>query len=177
MINFKILFFILLGIIAIALLVFGPRIYKGIQLKQDKVKTYAIQNVATSKCIRPYNAGFKDNNKVILYNHNNWECITWQFVEIEKDTFLLKNLYTEKTFQPMVNPSAGVTMWQKPLGGSALQYWEFLKQDDGAYYIRLKGTDLYLTAASEEQNADIVLKPMQNEINQQWKLIEQHPIV
>ena len=175
--SYKTLFYALIGIIVVVALIFGPRIYKGILLKKDKVQTYAIQNVATSKCIRPYNAGFKDNNSVILYSLNNWECITWQFIELEENTFLLKNLYTEKTFQPTSEPSEGVTMWQKPLGGSKQQYWEFIKQENGTYYIRLKGTELYLTAATGEQNADIVLKPLQKTTDQQWKLIEQHPIV
>lgn len=177
MIRYKILFYVLVASIALIVIVFGPRIYKGIKLKKDKVNTYAIQNVKTNRCIRPYNAGFQDDNQVILYSLNNWECITWQFIELDKDTYLLKNLYTEKTFQPVVDPVEGVTMWQKPLGGSKQQYWEFLKQDNGTYLIRLKGTELYLTAASEEQNAHIVLKPLQNTTYQQWKLVEQHPIV
>jgi hypothetical protein len=177
MMQYKILFYVLVVLIALNLAVFGPRIIKGIKLKQDKVNTYAIQNVKTNRCIRPYNAGFQDNNKIILYDLNNWECITWQFIGLNNDTYLLKNLYTEKTFQSVTDAVEGATMWQKPLGGSNQQYWEFLKQDDGTYLIRLKGTELYLTAKSEEQNADIVLKPLQNSTDQQWKLIEQHPIV
>lgn len=171
------LFYILVVLIVLVVVVFGPRIYKGIKLKQDKVNTYAIQNMKTKKCIRPYNAGFKDNNKVILYSLNNWECITWQFIELDKGTFLLKNLYTEKTFQPVSEPNEGLSMWQKPLGGTKEQYWEFIKNSDNSYLIRLKGTELYLTAESDEQNADIILSPLLNIESQKWNLVEQHPIV
>ena len=108
----------------------------------------------------------------------NWECITWQFIHLEDNTYLLKDLYTEKTFEPVSDPEEGVTMWQKTLGSSKWQQWEFIKQVDNIYQIRLKGTELYLEPAADELNANIVLKPLQKDSTaQEWKLIEQHPIV
>ncbi len=174
---YKILFYVFVALIALTSVVFGPRINKDIKLKKDKVNTYAIQNVKTNRCIRPYNANYQDDNKVILYSLNNWECITWQFIKLDNGAYLPKNLYTQKTFQPDADPAEGVKMWQKPLGGSNQQYWEFLEKDNETYLIRLRGTELYLTAASEEQNSDIVLKPLLNDSEQYWKLIEQHPII
>jgi len=66
-------------------------------------------------------------------------------------------------------------LWQQPLGGS-LQFWEFLKQQNEIYLIRLKGTELYITISAENNHSDIILMPLQNSASQQWKLIEQHPI-
>lgn len=173
----KIAFFTLLGLIVVAAIMFGPRIHKDIQKKRNYANTYAIQNVANGKDIRPYNAANEDGTKIILYSHNDWECLTWQLIGLEDNTYLLKNLYTQKSFQPSFTPASGVTLWQQTLGGSRLQYWEFIKQSNGNYLIRLKDTGLYLTADSDENNADIILMPLQGSDNQQWRLIRQNPII
>lgn len=175
--NYKIPFYSLLTLGVLGGIVFGPRIIKGLKLKKDKKNTYAIQNVQTGRCIRPYNAGFEEENRVILYDLKNWECITWQFIELKKDTYLLKNLYTQKTFEPVSEPEEGVSLWQKILGGSKWQYWEFIEQSEGVYHIRLKGTELYLTPETNELNANIILKPSEDTTAQKWTLVEQHPIV
>lgn len=176
-IQMKILLVTLLILIGITGIVFGPRIYKDIQKKRNYANTYAIQNVESSKDIRVHNAEYTDGARIILYDHHNWECITWQLVEIENNIFLLKNLYTQKSFQPSSAPVAGVTLWQQTLGGSRLQYWEFLKQSDGSFLIRLKDTELYLTVTSNENNSDIVLMPLQGSAKQNWRLIRQNPII
>lgn len=114
---------------------------------------------------------------IILYNHNNWECITWQLIELEDNAYLLKNLYTQKTFEPSAPPEPGVNLWQQTLGGSHFQYWEFIKQPNETYLIRLKDSELYLTITSDENNSDIILMPKQDSDNQRWKLIRQNPII
>ena len=169
--------FALLALIVISIIVFGPRISKDIKKKRAYENTYAIQNIATDKVLRPYNAGNDDGTKIIQYSLNNWECLTWQLIGLEDDTFLLKNLYTQKSFQSSSSPESGVTLWQQTLGGSRLQYWEFVKQSDDTYMIRLKDTELYLTATSDENNSDIILMPRQNSDMQQWRLVRQNPIV
>lgn len=170
-------FFSLLGFIVITVAVFGPRIRKDIQKKRNFSNTYAIQNVGTGKDIRVYNAENEDGTKIIQYNHHNWECMTWQLIELENNTFLLKNLYTQKTFEPSTTPKSGVSLWQQTLGGSQFQYWEFIKQPNETYLIRLKDTELYLTVSSNENNSPIILMPMLNSDNQFWQLIRQNPIV
>ena len=165
---------ILIGISAIGC---APRIFKDIQKKRNYANTYAIQNIAYGKDIRVYNAGNADETRIILYSHKNWECITWQLIGLEENVYLLKNLYTQKSFEPSSAPAVGVTLWQQTLGGSRLQYWEFLKQSDESYLIRLKDTELYLTATSDENDSDIVLMPKQDSDNQLWKLIRQNPII
>ncbi|MDR2719744.1 MAG: RICIN domain-containing protein [Nitrososphaerota archaeon] len=173
---YKILFFSLLAIVVLFSLAFGQRAYHGYLKKRNTVNTYAIINVKTGKAIRVHNAGIEDERKIILYKHHNWECMTWQFIQLEDDTFLLKNLYTDKTFQPPSSPEPGIHLWQQPLGGDNFQYWEFIKQPDETYLIRLKGTELYITISLDENNSPIILIPMQNSTEQQWRLIEQHPL-
>jgi hypothetical protein len=155
---------------------FGGRIHSGYLKKKGMANAYAIQNIKTGKDIRVHNAGIEDERRTTLYSHHNWECITWQFIEVGDSTFLLKNLYTQKSFQPSKTPQEGVTLWQQPLGGS-LQFWEFLKQADGTFFIKLKDTELYITISAEENHSDIILMPLQNSANQKWKLIPQQPIV
>ena len=173
---YKWLFFILFGIIALCLIVFGPRVLKGISKKKDRKNCYAIRNVKTGTCIRPYNADFKTDNKVILYGLHNWECITWQPIKTVDDTYLLKNLYTEKTFEPCMVPDEGVTLWQKPLGFSDNQFWVIESVGDFCK-IKLSGTELYLTASFFEQNAEIELHKDTGDDSQLWKMIPQCPIV
>lgn len=173
----KIAFFILLGLIMVTAITLGPRIYKDIQKKRAYENTYAIQNVGTGKDIRVYNAGNDDGTKIISYSHNNWECLTWQLIGLEGNTYLLKNLYTQKSFQPSSTPKPGVTMWQQTLGGSRLQYWEFIEQPDDTYLIRLKDTELYITATSGENNSAIALMPRQDSDSQRWRLVRQNPII
>lgn len=151
------------------------RVRKDIKKKLAFENTYAIQNASTGLCVRPHNAGYKSGNNIISYSHKNWECITWEFIKLDENTYLLKNLFTEKTFQPKTEPKAGVELWQQSMGGTQLQYWEFLKQTDETYLIKLKGTDLYLTASSDKVNSAIVLQPKQETAKQQWKLVRQTP--
>ena len=172
----KYFIYLIVFIVLACLIILAPRVYKDIVKKQNTSNVYAIQNVQTGKDIRVYNAGIDDGQKIILYQHHNWECMTWQFIQLEKDTYLLKNLYTQKTFQPSASPEPGVTLWQQTLGGDSLQYWEFIKQPDETYQIRLKGTELYITVSSDQNDSAIILMPKQNSPAQQWKLIEQHPV-
>lgn len=168
---------ILLILIGLSAIVFAPRICKDIKKKRNYANTYAIQNVGNGKDIRVHNAGNDDGTKIILYAHHNWECITWQLIQLEGETYLLKNLYTQKTFEPSSSPQAGTNLWQQTLGGSRLQYWEFIKQSDETYFIRLKDTELYITATSDENDSDIVLMPKQDSDKQRWRLVRQNPII
>jgi hypothetical protein len=102
--------------------------------------------------------------------------MTWQFIHLEENIFLLRNLFTHKNFQPSSLPEPEVTLWQQTLDGNTNQRWEFLQQSDETYLIRLTGTELYFTATSYEENSDIILMPLQNSTMQLWILIKQQPI-
>lgn len=151
------------------------RVSKDISKKLRYPNTYAIQNVQTGKDIRVHNADYHDNAKTILFPHHNWECITWEMIHLPDSSYLLKNIYTQKTFEPVTDPKPGVGLWQKPLGRSKHQYWEFLKQQDDTYFIRLKGTELYITISSDEDDSELVLQPLNNTDTQKWNLIRQNP--
>ena len=171
-------FYIGLGIVASGYLAMtGQRLYHNYKRKRGTVNTFAICNVETGMAIRVYNAGIPDETKIISYKHANWECMTWQMIKLADGSCLLKNLYTHKTFQPVSSPEPGVALWQQPLEANDLQYWEFVKTPDESYRIRLKGTELYITASGNKNNAPLVLMPIQDSQSQQWKLVEQHPIV
>lgn len=165
-----------MGVILLLLsLIVSSRVSKDIHKKLEFENTYAIQNVSSGTCLRPLDAGYKNENQIIGYDHQNWECITWEMIALGDNTYLLKNLFTEKTFQPQSGPKAGVALWQQPLGGTPLQYWEFLKQPDGTALIRLKDTDLYVTISSKDVNAAVILMPLNNGDEQKWQLIGQTP--
>jgi hypothetical protein len=152
---------------------------EGIDTVQQVISgSFAIRNVKTGKNLRPRNAGVSDGNDIILYPHNKWKCLTWQFNHIEGTAYQLQNLYTGKTFEPLSDPETGVALWQQRMNkDNGAQSWEFIEQQDGIYLIRLKDTELYITVSSSSTNSPIILMPYQNSNEQQWKLIEQYPTV
>ena len=77
---------------------------------------------------------------------------------------------------PKENPAkVGTTLEQQPLSTSASQQWEFIKAANKSYYIRLKGSELYITASTSETNSNIVLQGKQDKALQLWRLVEQNP--
>ena len=138
--------------------------------------TFAIQNTVTGKNLRPYDAGNQNGNRIVLYNHVEWKCMTWDFIPAGENTYQLKNLFTSKTFQPKENPAkVGSTLEQQPISTSASQQWEFIKAPDKSFYIRLKGTELFITASSSQTNSNIILQEKQSKALQLWRLVEQNP--
>jgi len=102
--------------------------------------------------------------------------MTWEFVHLKDNVYQLKNLFTSKTFQSKDTPAKqGSTLEQQPLANTAVQQWEFIKGANNNYLIRLKGTELYITASSSQTNSDIVLQPEQKNALQQWRLVAQNP--
>jgi len=137
---------------------------------------FAIRNVETGMGIRVYGSDVENQIRIVHYTCNYWQCMTWQFIQLEENIFLLRNLFTHKNFQPSSLPEPGITLWQQTLDGNTYQRWEFLQQADETYLMRLQGTELYFTATSDENNSDITLMPLQNSAMQQWMLIRQQPI-
>lgn len=138
--------------------------------------TYAIQNTKTGKNLRPFEAGSQNGNRIVLYDHVEWKCMTWKFINLSENTYQLKNLFTSKTFQPKSNlVNTGTSLDQQPVSSSLLQQWEFIKAPDNSYFIRLKGTELYITASSDKTNSDIILQEKLPNSLQMWRLIAQNP--
>lgn len=102
--------------------------------------------------------------------------MTWNFIPAGENIYQLRNLFTSKTFQPKDNPAkAGTALEQQPISDSASQQWEFIKASDKNFYIRLKGTELYITASSSQTNSNIILQEKQDKALQLWKLVAQNP--
>lgn len=138
--------------------------------------TYAIQNTITGKNLRPYDAGSQNGNRIVLYDHVEWKCMTWKFMNVTDSTYQLRNLFTSKTFQSKDNPAKnGSSLEQQPVSNTAIQYWEFIRASSNSYYIRLKGTALYVTASSAQSNTGIILQEKQNNALQMWHLVAQNP--
>ncbi|MEO8414251.1 MAG: RICIN domain-containing protein [Ginsengibacter sp.] len=142
--------------------------------------TYAIKNVQTGMLMRIKDASRKDNTPLVAYNPVNWKCVTWNFNHIDGQTYLLENLLTGKTFQPLTEiPANGDELKQQSINNTVSQQYEFLPVEKNIYLIRLKGTDLYVTPSdsSGTVNAPLILSKRNNSKWQQWIIYEQHPVI
>jgi hypothetical protein len=140
--------------------------------------TYAIKNVETGIVLRIKDANSEDGTPIVAYSPVDWKCVTWDFKNVEGDTYQLKNLFSGKTFQSKAEPVAGVALEEKPLvADKAAQQYEFLPTGKNEYMIRLKGTDLYVTPSDNKGtiNAGILLTKKKESKIQHWTLEEQHP--
>lgn len=142
--------------------------------------TYAIKNVQTGVYMRIKDANKKDGTPIVAYSPVNWKCVTWDFKNAEANTYELKNLFSDKTLQPVGAAAQDVAMEETPVvPGAGNQQFEFIAAGKNVYFIKLKGTDLYLTPSDDhgEINNPIVLKKMSGGKLQQWTLVEQHPVM
>lgn len=137
-------------------------------------ETYAVQNVQTGKNLRPFRAKRADGNALVLYDHWSWKCMTWEMHATDTGAFHLRNRYTGKTLQASTAPEAGTALWQQPLVGD-IPAWEFLPAPVEGYWVRMQGSDLYLTISATETNAPIVLMPLAHSDAQRWRLVAQDP--
>ena len=139
--------------------------------------TFAIKNVETGKLLRIKDAKRNEGTPLVLYSPVNWKCMTWDFKPISGDIYQLSNLFTNKTFSPE-KEMKGSGLEQMVIDeGNEQQHWEFLKQVDGTYLIRLSGTDLYLTPSDPDGkvNSPVILVGRQKNGLQCWTIYEQHP--
>lgn len=156
---------------------FGPRFYKNFRRKIGTSNSYMIQNVGSGKAIRPKDAQIAEGTPIIQYDPKNWECTTWQFIDLGNQEYLFKDLYTQKSFKPVSDPAVGVELEQQTIGGNPLQHWIVRHLDDETISIQLKDTDLFITSPDDLINSRLQLQPFTGSSRQQWRLKEQHPIV
>ena len=139
--------------------------------------TYAIKNVQTGMLLRMKDANNKNGTPLVAYEPVNWKCMTWDFKHIEGETYQLKNLFTGKTFQAVDSINGGV-LEQQPLVASQLnQQYDFVPVGINIYFIKLKGSDLYLTPTDKNGavNSRIKLAKKDGSKLQQWTIYEQNP--
>lgn len=140
--------------------------------------TYAIKNVQTGMLLRMKDANSKNGTALVAYTPINWKCMTWEFRNVEGQTYQLKNLFTGKTFQPKAGTAEeGAELEQQPLSETQLQQYEFISTGKNQYLIRLKGTELYVTAIDEDGtiNTGMKLAKKNGSKLQLWTIYEQHP--
>jgi hypothetical protein len=164
---------VILGFVA----VFGQRLIKNYHRKVETPDAFLIKNVKSGLVIRPRNAEIADRVPIIQYTPKNWECTTWQMIKISDETYLLKDLYTQKSFSPVGVPVAGAMLEQRPIGGDQHQHWQFEPLDDDTYMIRLADNDLYITSPSNTVNGRLTLQSVRDDASQHWTLTQQHPII
>ncbi len=63
-------------VLTIAVVAKSQEIKSTCAIQKGIKSTYAVQNVKTGKNLRPYNAGIDNGNKIVLYNHHEWKCMT-----------------------------------------------------------------------------------------------------
>ncbi|WP_225047681.1 RICIN domain-containing protein [Lacticaseibacillus kribbianus] len=174
---FTILLIADLVVVAVGALIFGPRLHKTMQRKRQTANAVMIQNVESGKVVRPKAANIADGTPIVQYLPQNWECVTWQMIAIGNDEYLLKDLYTQKSFNP-ATPTAGATLVQMPIGGNALQHWRFEEVQAHQFRIRLADAALYLTSPNDQVNAALTLEPLDDQHTAQvWELKPQQPII
>lgn len=146
---------------------------------QTIVGTYAIKNVETGKLLRIKDANSSDGTPLVAYSPVNWKCMTWDFQQIDGRTYTLRNLFTNKTFQPVEEAvKEGTPLEQMPLAENKQnQEWEFIPVSEGVYQIKLKNSDLYLTPSDPKgkTNSPIILSSKKEGILQNWTIYLQDP--
>ena len=147
-------------------------------LAQDIKGNYAIKNVKTGMLLRIKDANSKNGTPIVAYYPENWKCMTWDFKKTDANTYQLRNLFSNKTLEPVALAAADVAFHEQPLvPGEAKQQYEFISVKKDTYLIKLKGTDLYVTPANPkgEVNSAIVLAVKKGTPDQQWFIYEQAP--
>jgi hypothetical protein len=142
--------------------------------------TYAIKNVQTGMLLRIKDANTKDGTPLVSYDPEDWKCMTWDFKQVDANTYQLKNLLSGKTFEPAGAITAGTALHEEPLSTTATtQLYEFEQVAKDTYTIKLKGTDLYVTPSDEKgrTNSSIILSPKSGSKLQQWTIYQQSPTI
>ena|SRR6218665_874124 len=146
----------------------------GGEIHAEDGQTFAVQNISSGKNLRPFQAGREDGNRIILYDHHSWKCLTWSFKQVGPNRYQLANYYTGKFLDSELAPSDGLSLVQHETISDSLA-WDFEAQPGGSYAIRMADTDLYITATSAGTNTPIMLSSFAGTDNQRWRLVPQRP--
>jgi len=160
------------------LFLFGLLVFSLAGISQNIKGHYAIKNVKTGMLLRVKDAHSENGTPLVAYGPENWKCMTWEFNTTGVHVYQLQNLLTGKTFQPSTSPAAGVPLVEEAIGnGSATQQYEFIKDKEDGYLIRLKGTNWYVTPEDKKgsSNSAIVLAAKTDTPDQLWRIYQQEP--
>ncbi|GAA3920889.1 hypothetical protein GO495_00830 [Chitinophaga oryziterrae] len=146
-------------------------------MAQEIKGDFAIKNVQQGLLLRVKDAGSANGTPLVVYEPENWKCMTWNFEQVNGQVYKLKNLFTGKTFEA-AKPAAGEAFTEQPLvQQSTAQQYEFVPLRKNVYLIKLQGTDLYLTPAGADAkiNTPVILAKKNGTAAQEWTIYEQHP--
>ncbi|TFF35018.1 RICIN domain-containing protein [Mucilaginibacter psychrotolerans] len=148
----------------------------GIGYGQAIKGTYAIKNVQTGLLLRIKDANSKNGTPIVLYAPQDWKCMTWDFKQVEGNTYQLKNLFSNKTMEAL-GTEAGTAFNEQPLEQlKSSQLYDFEPAGKDTYLIKLKGTEQYITSPGDsEVNTQVILAPKTGDKSQQWTIYQQSP--
>jgi hypothetical protein len=137
--------------------------------------TYQIRNVKFQDLLRPRDANNADGTAIVLYSAQPWKCMTWRLQPAGESQFVLKNLFTGKTFCSGTKTNAAARfVMQTPLTKTAREStaWQFTKLADGSYKIIEPKSGQALTATKDDgkYEAHIAVLPWQDQPEQKWLL-------
>ncbi|MBL4679048.1 MAG: RICIN domain-containing protein [Mucilaginibacter sp.] len=161
----------------LATIVIAMVLFTGIAGAQTIKGTYAIKNVETGMLLRIKDANTKNGTPIVLYEPQNWKCMTWDFKHVDGNTYQLQNLFSGKTLQAL-SASTGSVFDEQPIKQSeASQLYDFEPAGKNVFLIKLKGTDQYITSTgeSEQINSLVKLAPKSGSKSQQWTIYQQSP--
>ena len=141
--------------------------------------TFAIKNVETGMVLRVKDANGANGTPLVAYSPVNWKCVTWDFKHVAGQTYQLRNLYTNKTFQPAnAVVEEGLLLEQQPLVMKQVnQLYDFILVEKNVYLVKATGTDLYVTPVDKNGTTDtpIMLSAKNGGKLQQWTIYLQKP--
>ena len=137
--------------------------------------TYQIRNVKYGDLLRPRDANHANGTPIVLYSAQPWKCMTWRLQPAGETAFLVRNLFTGKTFHAAFATNAqpaDVTQVPLPKNASEGPAWRFVLLDDGHYKITDDKSGKVLTAVKKtgEYSAIIAVAPWSNLDDQKWTL-------
>ena len=144
--------------------------------------TYQIRNSKYGTLLRPKNANHANGTPIVLHTAQPWKCMAWKLQSVDQSGFLVKNLFTHKTFSAKHdgNNAQSAAVIQVPLSQEATKgkaIWQFIRLKDGNYKIVDKQSESVLTAdpKGDESHIIITLEPWHDLPAQKWVLEKVDP--
>ena len=134
--------------------------------------SYQLQNVQFGNLLRPRGASNKDGTPIVLYPHQDWKCLTWQFEPAEEGGYRLLNHFTHKTFIPDTSTDTlQVPLVQSPpeKKPSPVESWRLVRLEDDTFKIMHIPTGKMMMAIDNGRR--VVLADDDNTDSQKWKLL------
>jgi hypothetical protein len=141
--------------------------------------TCQIRNVKHQELLRPRDANNANGTPIVLYPAQPWKCMTWKLQPAGESAFLLRNLFTAKTFSAAADasgPHQPVTQVPLAKDGEGAPKWQLTRLEDGSYKIIDSKSGKALTALKEVGSSlKIIVAAWENKAEQKWELLPIDP--